>query len=105
MPEASVGVYYANQPSDSTPSYPVSRSEARELKQAGKGFFINHGKDLRLIEPMESPSDDRNPQDAHVKARDRSCQMPGAVTEEAVLLEKYSAIQLVRGWAPQYRFA
>lgn len=44
-----IGVYLANQPSDSEPDSFTDLETARAWKHANKAFFINHGKAVRLI--------------------------------------------------------
>jgi len=48
-----IGVYYANQPSESQPSSFVSLEVARLWKRENRAFFINHGKSVRLIGPIQ----------------------------------------------------
>jgi hypothetical protein len=50
MRDERVAVYYLNAAVDlgDAPLYLISRAEARELKRTGLGWFINHGRAMRL---------------------------------------------------------
>jgi hypothetical protein len=90
-----VGVLYANQPSSSEPTYSISRADARALKASGQGFFVNHGKDIRLLAVQEL---DAEKLISSLKARDRSAQMPPSITEQYVDGHR-GAVAIVEAWA------
>lgn len=50
-----VGVYLSEQKSTEEPAYFVDREEARSLKRANQAFFINHGRDIRLLAAQPKP--------------------------------------------------
>lgn len=50
-----VGIYRQEQDAKTEPpAYYLTREEARTLKKLNQGFFINHGRDLRLLEHIEN---------------------------------------------------
>ena len=48
-----IGVYYANQPTESDPSSFVTLEVARLWKREDRAFFIKHGTAVRLIGPLK----------------------------------------------------
>lgn len=91
-----VGVYYCNQDYSQPPAYSISREEARELKKADQGWFVNHGKDFSLRVTVQELDNERLIQP--LKVRDRSAQMPPSITEQYVDGHK-GAVAIVEAWA------
>jgi hypothetical protein len=60
-----VGIYFCSQPSTEQPTYFVDRDEARQMRDDKRGYFINHGKDLRLLADQEV---DESEKDANATA-------------------------------------
>lgn len=91
-----VGVYYSNQDYSQPPAYSISREQARELKKADQGWFVNHGRDFSLKVDIRELDAEKLIQP--LKARDRSAQMPPSITEQYVDGHK-GAVAIVEAWA------
>lgn len=49
-----VGIFRQGDDAFCAPAFFLTRDEARALKDLDQGFFINHGRDMRLIEGAET---------------------------------------------------
>src|SRR6185312_2496653 len=82
-----VGVYRQNQDAKESPSFHITRQEARELKQLDQGFFINCGRDLRLIEYVENANE---PQQEKARGSRQSLKIPPRTIAVAIGLHRNS---------------